>query len=193
MLAPWSASLKTFVDWVDAPNCCVVKDRALKDQATLETKRMAEKQSQKSQIELELRNKNGARARGLMNGVHDFARGLAEKRLNDSNNFFPNYSNWLNRRFEDQWETFNVSSDVADFGTVQWSGRPVDAIIVRSVIQQKNRIVGKYEDRCYIFGLVDDREFMMQRDPFAVECESGGSVVTKWKLGEKFQSQWNAD
>jgi hypothetical protein len=61
-----------------------------------------------------------------------------------------------------------VSSDIADFGTVQWSGRSVDAIIVRSVIQQKNRILGKYEDRCYLFGLVDDREFTIRRDPIAV-------------------------
>src|SRR5450759_2321980 len=49
-----------------------------------------------------------------------------------------------------QWETYNVSSDVADFGTVQWNSRPLDAIIVKSTIQQKNRILGKYEDHCYI-------------------------------------------
>jgi hypothetical protein len=41
--------------------------------------------------------------------------------------------------------------------------------------------------------LVDDREFTMQRDPFAVECDSGVSTVNKWKIGEKFQSQWNAN
>jgi hypothetical protein len=168
------------------------KDRADEAAKALELKRLQDQQSQKSEIERQLRQKNGVRARGLMNGIHDFVRGLAEKRLNDTNNFFPNYSNWLDRRFRDQWETFNVSSDVADFGTVQWNGRPVDAIIVRSVIQQKNRILGKYEDHCYMFGLVDDREFTMQRDPFAVDCESGGAV-SKWKVGEKFQSQWNAN
>jgi hypothetical protein len=169
------------------------KDRALRGQQTLEEKRLKDQQSQKSEIERGLRQKNGVRARGLMNGIHDFVRGLAEKRLNDTNNFFPNYSNWVDRRFRDQWETFNVSSDVADFGTVQWNGRPVDAINVKSVIQQKNRILGKYEDHCYMFGLVDDREFTMQRDPFAVECDSGVSTVNKWKIGEKFQSQWNAN
>lgn len=128
----------------------------------------------------------------MRNGIHDIVKGLAEKRLNDTNQFFPAYSNWLSRRFEDQWETFNVSSDVADFGTVQWNGRPVDAIIVKSVIQQKNRILGKYEDHCYMFGLVDDREFAMQRDPFGLDCESL-NALNKWKVGEKFQSQWNAN
>jgi Family of unknown function (DUF6444) len=91
-----------------------------------------------------------------------------------------------------QWETYNVSSDVADFGTVQWNSRPLDAIIVKSTIQQKNRILGKYEDHCYMFGLVDDVEFGMERDPFVVDCESGSSV-SKWKVGERFQSQWNAN
>jgi peptidoglycan hydrolase-like protein with peptidoglycan-binding domain/uncharacterized protein YecT (DUF1311 family) len=167
-------------------------DRAKKAEEELAAKRLADKQSEKSVIERALRQKNGVRARGLMNTIHDFVRGLAEKRLVDTEEFFQNYSRWLNRRFGDQWETFNVSSDVTDFGTVQWNGRPVDAIIVKSVIQQKNRILGKYEDQCFMFGFVDDREFTMQRDPFDVDCDSG-SAVNRWKVGEKFQSQWNAN
>ena len=43
-----------------------------------------------------------------------------------------------------------------------------------------------------MFGYVDDREFTMQRDPFDVGC-SNSSAVNLWKLGEKFQSQWNAN
>ncbi len=168
------------------------KDRADEEQRRLELERWKDQQNQKSEIERGLRQKNGVRARGLMNSIHDLVRGLAEKRLNDTANLFPNYSNWLNRRFADQWETFNVSSDVADFGIVQWNGRPVDAIIVRSVIQQKNRVLGKYDNHCYMFGLVDDREFTMQREPFAVDCESV-STVNKWRVGGKFQSQWNAN
>jgi hypothetical protein len=77
--------------------------------------------------------------------------------------------------------------------SIQWNGRALDAIIVKSIIQQKNRILGKYDDRCYMFGLVDDHEFMMQRDPFAVDCESGGSFLRTWKVGEKFESHWNVN
>jgi peptidoglycan hydrolase-like protein with peptidoglycan-binding domain len=168
-------------------------DRVQKEQQALEEKRQQERQSQKSVIEQGLRQKNAVKARALMNSIHDFVRGLAEKRLNDTSGFFPNYSNWLNKRFADQWETFNVSSDIADFGTAQWNGRPLEAIIVKSVIQQKNRILGKYEDHCYVFGLVDDSEFTEKRDQFAVDCDSGGSFVSKWKVGEAFQSQWNAN
>ena len=168
------------------------KDRAEKGQRDLEEKRRKDQQSQKSEIERVLRQKNSDRAQGLKNVIQDFVRGLAENRIVDANNFFRHYSKWVKVRSDDQWETFNVSSEVADFGTVQWNGRPVDAIIVRSVIQQKNRILGKYEDRCFMLGYVDDREFTMQRDPFDVDC-SNGSAVNLWKLDEKFQSQWNAN
>ena len=128
-----------------------------------------------------------------MNGVSDFARGLADKRLNDVNDLFPSYSNWLNERFAQQWETFNIISDVADFGTVRWKGRSLDAIVVKVIIQQKNRILGQYEDACYMFGLVDDPEFKMQRDQFSVDCSNAAGFLRKWEIGEQFQSQWNAD
>lgn len=166
------------------------KDRALKDQQALEAEREKNKQSQKTEIERQLRAKNGVSARGLVNDIHDLVRKLAEKRLRDDSQF-PSYSNWLNMRFADQWETYNVSSDVADFGTVQWNNRPLNAIIVKSIIQQKNRILGKYDSQCYMFGVVDDTEFGMERDSFAVDCNDVRSV-NKWEVGEHFQSQWNA-
>jgi uncharacterized protein len=168
------------------------KERAQKEQDDLEKKRLADQQTQKGDIEKKLRRSNGPRARGLMNGVNDFVTGLAEKRLNDINGLFPNYSNWLDARFSHQWVTFNVISDVADFGTVQWKGRPLDAVIVKSVVQQKNRLLGQYEDTCYMFGLVDDPEFEVQRDQFAVDCASG-NAISRWKVGEQFQSRWNAE
>ena len=128
-----------------------------------------------------------------MNSIGDFVRGLADKRLDDVDHRFSTYSHWLIKRFSDQWETFNVASDIADFGTVHWKGRSLDAIIVKSTIQQKNRILGQYDDACFMFGLVDDVEFMMQRELFSVDCSGGDSFVNKWKVGEQFQSQWNAN
>jgi uncharacterized protein len=170
-----------------------IEDQQKQAQGAIDAARLKNQQSTKSAIEQGLRERNGVRARGLMNGISDFVRGLADKRLDDVDHRFPTYLNWLNKRFSDQWDTFNVTSDIADFGTVQWKGRSLDAIIVKSTIQQKNRILGQYDDACFMFGLVDDVEFTMQRDLFAVDCSSGGTVVNKWKIGEKFQSQWNAN
>ena len=89
-------------------------------------------------------------------------------------------------------ETFNVSSDVADFGVVQWENRPLDAVVVKTTVHQKNRFIGMYEDKCYLFGFVADEEFSMLRDSFAVDCNDAPDV-NKWKVGERFQSRWNAE
>jgi hypothetical protein len=174
----------------------IVKDaqREQKEQAQrdLDDQRQRDKETSKTEIERKLRDKYGVKARGLKNTIHDLVSGVAETRVIDSDGIFPSYSVWMDRRFADHWETFDVNSEVADFGVVQWQRRPLDAIVVRSVIHQKNRILGKYEDRCYMFGLVDDEEFSMLRDSFAVDCSDVG-VVSKWKIGKNFQSEWNAN
>jgi tetratricopeptide (TPR) repeat protein len=167
--------------------------QAERDRQNLDQQRERDNQLQKSEIERQLRQKNGVRARGLMSDITTSVKALAEKREVDKSGWFSTYSTWLNKRFADQWETFNVTSEVADFGTVQWNGRALDAIIVKAVIQQKNRVLGKYEDKCFMFGLVDDVEFAMHREPFSAACDSGDKFITTWKVGKKFQSQWNAD
>jgi hypothetical protein len=167
-------------------------ERKRKDDALLEAERTKTRENQKSVIEQRLRQQNGVKARALMNDIHEFVKALAEKRGDSDDRHFASYSNWLKGRFTDKWETSNVTSEVADFGTVQWEDRPLDAIIVRTVIQQKNRILGKYDSGCFMFGLVDDPEFSMQRDPLVADCDNSGPV-SNWKVGKRFQSKWNAN
>jgi hypothetical protein len=81
---------------------------------------------------------------------------------------------------------------VADFGTAQWQARPLDVVVVKTIVHQKNRILGKYEDRCYMFGFVNDDEFNIIRDPFVFDCSDTGDL-NNWKIGERFQSRWNAE
>lgn len=168
------------------------EQRKREEAAALQAERDKNKQNQKSEIERKLREANGTKARGLMNYVHDLVSSMAEKRPVKNLNVFPTYSNWLNERFADQWETFNVGSDVADFGTVQWERRPLTAIVVKTIVQQKNRILGKYDSRCYLFGFVNDDEFDMLRDAFAFDC-SDTAAIKRWKIEEQFQSRWNAE
>jgi hypothetical protein len=167
-------------------------DRKRKDEAALQAQRDKDKQNQKTEIERKLREANGTKARGLMNYVHDLVSGMADERPVENAELFAAYSNWLNQRFNDKWETFNVGSDVADFGTVQWDHRELDAVVVKTIVHQKNRILGKYDERCYLFGFVSDGEFSMLRDPFAVDC-GDTAAMNKWKVGERFKSLWNAD
>ena len=167
-------------------------DRKKEQDAALQAVRNQNRQDQKTEIERQWRETNGTKARGLMNSIHDLISGMAEKRPVNNADLFPSYSIWLNRRFADQWETFNVSSDVADFGIVQWERRPLDAVIVKTIVHQKNRVLGKYEERCYLFGFVNDDEFNMVRDSFAFDC-SDTQDLDRWKVGERFLSRWNAD
>jgi len=167
-------------------------ERKQKGEEALQEQRKKNQQSEKTEIERKLREANGTKARGLMNYIHDLVSAMAEQRPVADDDLFPTYSNWLNRRFADQWETFNVSSDVEDFGTAQWEHRPLDAVVVKTIVHQKNRILGKYEDRCYLFGFVSDDEFSILRDSFAFNC-GDTPEVDKWKVGERFKSQWNAD
>ena len=113
-----------------------------------------------------------------------------QKRLVDSEHLFVDYSRWLDQRFDDKWETFGVNSEVADFGTFRWQGRILPAIIVKTIINQKNRNLGKYESSCYEFGFVDDEEFNRLRETFSVNCENT-TLIESWKSGGNFQSQWN--
>jgi hypothetical protein len=167
-------------------------ERKHKDEEALQEQRDKDRQNQKTETERKLRAANGVKARGLMNYVQDLVSGMAQKRPVKNADLFPAYSRWLEGRFADQWETFNVSSDVADFGQVQWQGRPLDAVVVKTIVQQKNRILGKYEDHCYLFGFVNDDEFDVLRDTFGLDCGDTNDL-SNWKIGERFQSRWNAD
>jgi hypothetical protein len=166
--------------------------RRRREEKAVQEERDKERQTQKTEIERKLREANGTKARGLMNYIQDLVSGMAEERPVENGELFPAYSNWLNQRFADQWKTFNVSSDIADFGTIQWEHRPLDAVVVKTIVHQKNRILGRYEDHCYLFGFVNDDEFSMLRDPFAFDC-GNTSKLDRWKVGERFQSRWNAD
>ena len=167
-------------------------EQAKRAEEDLEKARKKDKAAQKNEIERRLREENGVRARGLVGQIREWVEQLAEKHKSNAARLFPAFANWLANRFDDKWETFNTKSDVADFGTAQWHGRALDAIVVRSVIQQKNRILGRYEDKCYLFGMINDVEFKMYRDPLAADCDDK-DAVTKWKLGGDFKSKWNAD
>jgi uncharacterized protein len=167
-------------------------ERKKKEQDALEDLREKNKQNQKTEIERKLREQNGTKARGLMNYIQDLVSGMAFNRSVKNASLFPVYDDWLKGRFIDRWETFNVTSDVADFGAIQWHGRPLDAIVVKTIVQQKNRILGKYEERCYLFGFINDDEFDMLRDSFSIDCDDA-SDFKEWKTGGQFHSRWNAD
>ena len=156
-------------------------------------------EEQKKAAELRLRKENGPRANALLDRIHNLIHDLprdaaeqaerrtieAERRVIETERLFPQYSAWLNKRFSEQWETSEVRSKVDDFGVVEWNGRPLDGVIIKTTVKQRNRIQGVNEEDCFLFGLVDDVEFSMQRDPFALQfalqCDGNDRAITNWK------------
>jgi hypothetical protein len=155
--------------------------------------------TKKDAIERSLRLQNGARARSLIDGIQNLIRQAADKPLTtgvarkatETQQSFPVFSAWLNKRFDDQWETTEVASDIFDFGTVQWNGRVLDSVIVETTVKQKNRIQGVYKTDCFRFGLVDDAEFKVDRDRFDVDCGRSEGTIVAWKARRQFKSLWN--
>jgi hypothetical protein len=148
----------------------------------------------------ELRDQNGVRARGLRDRIQKMVKDAADKPLSDkrrraieTQEHFPSFSAWLNTRFDAQWETTEVTSEIADFGAVQWNGRSLEGIVVRTQISQKNAIKGARQTDCFTFGLVNDDEFSFERDLFDVACANDRDVITDWKARRQFKSLWNAE
>jgi tetratricopeptide (TPR) repeat protein/peptidoglycan hydrolase-like protein with peptidoglycan-binding domain/uncharacterized protein YecT (DUF1311 family) len=167
--------------------------RKLEEDAEIARLRREKNENQKSEIEARLRQQYGVRARSLKDGIHGEVKKLAERRPSETERRFPAYTNWLRGRFADQWETFEVTTEIDDFGSVMWKGRLLDGIIVKTVVQQKNRIRGEYGRDCFVFGLMDDVEFLMLREMFGEACANSDQVVRNWKIANQFQSLWNAE
>jgi tetratricopeptide (TPR) repeat protein len=158
-----------------------------------------QQETQRQVVELALRKQYGPRAIGLRDRIQSLIKQAADKplggtgrRARETEGTFPYFSGWLNNRFDDQWETTDVRSDVDDYGPVQWRGRNLEGIIVRTTLGQKNAIQGVRRTECFLFGFVEDVEFSMSRDLFDIDCDKSQNVVSTWKARRDFKSLWNA-
>jgi hypothetical protein len=175
--------------------------RAAADLQSLLDDRAKRNEQQKTVVEARLRAENSVRSRALKDRVDTLVRNVADRRTTPEGKRgtealharFPKLTAWWVARQEDQWETFEVTTEVSDFGTFTWKDRPLDAVIVRTVIQEKNRILGQYSKHCFLLGLVSDVEFEMEREPVEAKCEASQDAIRKWKTVGSFKSRWNAD
>ncbi len=82
-------------------------------------------------------------------------------------------------------------SEVQDYGTVNWSGRNLDGIFVRTTVKMTSAERGQYKDECFLFGAVVDNEFQMVRDPYESKC--GADTSANWAVGHELKSLWVAN
>ena len=136
-------------DQVDAVSAELIRRRDQdenrnKAEKEIDKERSKQLQAEKTATEVKLRKDNAPRANAHRDRIHNLIRDLpknaaekAERRAVETGRFFPLYLNWLNKRFAEQWETDEVTSEVNDFGDVEWNGRPLDGVIVHTMVNKE--------------------------------------------------------
>lgn len=105
---------------------------------------------------------------------------------------FPNFAAQFREDLGDRWEKMSENQELADYGTSDWKGRSLETVFSRVSIRFKNRILGDYKDRCYLFGQIDDTEFSTTRDHVVLPCDDRADVVA-WQVNHGFKSLWNLE
>lgn len=143
--------------------------------------------------ETELRAQHGAQARGLAEEITRAIKLLVdgEKALVDWE--FPELANWYRSRIADGWEFVALDYEVTDYGTADWQGRTLEAVLTDVTIRMKNRLLGERRNVCFSLGLISDAEFKMYREPFLAECENASQPTGAWKKDQNFRSLWIAE
>lgn len=153
----------------------------------------------KSARQADMRQKNGPAATALLNlfsdGLKRTVFGNSDKSAAASGinveGLFPEFAKWNEGLAHDNWKATDVTSEVQDYGTVNWKGRNLDGVIVKTTVKMASAERGQYKDECFLFGAVVDNEFQMVRDPYESKCETDTSA--KWAVGHELRSLWVAN
>ena len=105
---------------------------------------------------------------------------------------FPDLAHWYDSTLKDHWELQSINSELADFGTAEWKSRSIEAAVSTVRIRMKSRLLGDYQDRCYVVGELFDHEFSVLRDPVDLPCADNDALAS-WKQGHSFASLWNVE
>jgi hypothetical protein len=104
---------------------------------------------------------------------------------------YPDFAKWLTDKLADHWEIVTIDPGLEDFGTSNFKTRPLDTIFSRITLHLKNRMLGEYNDFCFIFGRINDTEFSMRREPVFAKCDDEAAIKA-WQEGHQFKSEWFA-
>ena len=105
---------------------------------------------------------------------------------------YPQFVNWFEGALRDGWELLSIDSALSDYGIVEWKGRVLEAGFAEARLRVQNRDRGEYQDNCYLFGYVLDKEFDRARDAVVVKCKEQ-AAIERYKLGQRFSSRWIAE
>jgi tetratricopeptide (TPR) repeat protein len=168
-------------------------DQKKKDDQLLKDLRDKLTDEERKKRQDKLRKDNGALARGLERGILDEINSFL-KQEDDRTHVkqeWPEFADWYQARIRDQWELENVTSDLNDYGVVEWKNRVLEAGFASITFKMKHRLLGEHQQTCFIFGHIVDREFEVERDPVMVSCDRSDKIE-RYKLARSFSSKWFA-
>lgn len=162
----------------------------------LDDMKLAQDQQSKAAQEAKLRQQNGPAATSLSNLL---SYGLRKEILKENANppagpsidiagSFPKFAAWNAGLEHDAWKPTDVIVTTKDYGSANWKGRNLQAIIVQTDVKMKSAERGEYKDACFIFAAVIDTEFQMVRDPYEAPCSDDTSAA--WATGHDLKSSW---
>ena len=173
-------------------------------EAAAAERRQREANEQKSAREALMREKSGAAANALLNlfdgGLKSLVLGSEAGAPNGGETgtieipqSYPEFVQWHASMTAEKWVPTSVGTTVNDFGTVDWKGRKLEAIVVETRVKTTNRERGEYREDCFQLGAVIDKEFEMVRDPIQMKCGEDVEVLAAWKTGHTLTSGWIAN
>ncbi|TPJ22578.1 peptidoglycan-binding domain-containing protein [Mesorhizobium sp. B2-8-3] len=184
----------------EATKAAEEKRVAADEEKKIAAQREADERNSKAARQADLRQKNGPAATALLNLLSDGLKrtvlGAADKASPSSGismeTLFPDFAKWNAGLSQDNWKPMDVTSEIQDYGTVNWKGRSLDGIVVKVTVKMASAERGQYKDECFLFGAVMDGEFQMVRDPYESRCNDTDASA-HWAVGHELKSLWVAN
>ncbi len=161
-------------------NAKIAAMRAADEAATLSARQVASRQQYGATA-----TAAAARIAAEVNGFTDSPEDQTQAAVHK----YPGFAALFRNDLGDRWEKMSQNADLFDYGVADWKGRSLETVFSRVNIRLKNRILGDYKDRCYLFGQINDVEFNMAREPIVLPCDDGADLAA-WQTDHGFKSYW---
>lgn len=160
------------------------------------TKKLGEevgRQHERAQVAMRARYSQEARA--AFNQLSDMSERFLRNTGDISADFsalFPSISQWNTQRQQASWKFDTYNGKLLDYGTAEWKGRRLEAVIVEVSLTTKNPARGEYSNDCFVVGYLIDQEFGVKRDAIEEPCVGSQDTLTTWQVSRNFESRWVA-
>jgi hypothetical protein len=154
----------------------------------------AEAETIRANADKELKARYSQEAKAAHNDLAELIKSVVDGNGGKSSHvaaLFPAVWDWNSDRLSDGWVTETYGDVLIDYGTADWQGRKLEAVVVKSDVKLKNAVRGEYADECFLLGYLIDSEFNMRRDPITLSCADGDKLAT-WQTSRSFVSRWVA-